>query len=453
MTTIGDDLRRTVRGRVLTPGDEGSETARLPWARSMNQRVRAVVEVEDATDAAAVIRSARLAGLSVAPQPSGHGASAELDGTILIHTARLRGLEIRPDERLARVEAGVQWGEVLAASSKHALAGLAASSPAVSATGYSLGGGLSWFSRRYGYAANRVRALDVVDAEGARNRVTADADADLFWALRGGGGDFALVTAIEFDLFPAPQLYGGRVLWPVARAEEVLSAFRDISAAAPQELTVWFVLLRFPPLPELPGPLRGRSAVAIDAAYLGDPAEGRALLHRLERIPDVILDTRAALPVDALGSVSTEPAEPGPALWRSEVLTRLDDAAATTLLSAAIESGTVDPLVRVEVRHLGGALRVRAENEGACGHLAEPYLLVMVGDVVSPEVGEAVKERHAAISRALTPYATGRKPFNYLGYGEKAASAFPCEVLARLRDIKRRRDPDGVFRSNHPVLA
>jgi FAD/FMN-containing dehydrogenase len=234
------------------PGDEGFETARLPWNRSVDQRVCAVVELEDAADAAAVVRCARLAGLSLATQPSGHGASTELDGAILVRTAQLRGLEIRPDERLARIEAGVQWGQVLAASSKHALTGLAGSSPVVNATGFCLGGGLSWFGRRYGYAANNVRALDVVDADGARSRVTADSDPDLFWALRGGGGDFALVTAIEFGLFPAPQLYGGRVLWQAARAEEVLSAFRDITADAPEELSLWFQHLQFPPFPELP---------------------------------------------------------------------------------------------------------------------------------------------------------------------------------------------------------
>jgi hypothetical protein len=193
--------------------------------------------------------------------------------------------------------------------------------------------------------------------------------------------------------------------------------------------------------------------VAIDSAYLGDPVEGRALLHRLEQIPGVILDTRGALPVDALGSICAEPTEPGPAPWRSEVLTELDDDAATTLLSAATATGTIAPLVWVEVRHLGGALSLPAENMGACGHITEPYLLVMIGDVVSPEIGETIKERHAAISQTMAPYTTGRKPFTYLGYGEKAASAFPGDVLARLRDIKRRRDPNGVFRSNNPVLA
>ncbi len=453
MTTIGIDLRRTVRGRVLVPGDDGFETARLPWNRSVDQRVRAVVDVEDAADAAAVVSYAKLAGLSVAAQPSGHGASAALDGVILVRTGRMRDVEIRPEDRLARVEAGVQWGEVLTASGKHGLTGLAGSSLVVSVTGYSLGGGLSWFGRRYGYAANSIRAFDVVDADGARSRVTADSDPDLFWALRGGGGDFALVTAMDFDLYPAAELYGGRILWPAAQAEQVLSAFREITADAPEELSLWFALMQFPPLPQLPEPLRGLSAVSIDVAFLGDCAAGQALLRRFDRIPGVILDTRAPLPVAELGRICAEPTDPGATLFRGQLLTHLDDAVAGTLLSAAAGAGSVAPLVSVQVRHLGGALSRPAADAGACGHIAEPYLLGMLGVVFSPEITEAVQERQAAISQALVPYTTGRKPFTYLGYGEKAASAFSGDTLSRLRDIKRRRDPNGVFRSNNPVLG
>ncbi|MCT9932950.1 FAD-binding oxidoreductase [Planotetraspora sp. A-T 1434] len=449
MTAIGNDLRRAVRGEVLAPGDDDFETARLPWNRSVDQRVRAVVTVEDAADAAAVVGYARLAGLSVATQPSGHGATTELDGTILLRTGRMRGVEITPERRLARVEAGARWGEILVASGKHGLTGLAGSSPVVSATGFTLGGGLSWFSRRYGFAADGVRAFDVIDAEGAPARVTAESDPDLFWALRGGGGDFALVTAMEFDLHPAPALYGGRLVWPAARAAEVLAVFREVTAAAPEELAVWFSLLRFPPFPQVPEPLRGLSAVAVDVAFLGETREGRDLLRGFERIPGAVLDTRAALPIEALGTICAEPTEPGAGLLRSELLTGLDDMVTGDLMAAA---GDIAPLVSVQVRHLGGALSRTGPGSGACGHVAEPYLLALLGIMISPEAGEAVKERQAAISRALVPHTTGRKPFTCLGYGEKAASAFPGDVLARLRDIKRRRDPNGLFRSNYPVL-
>ncbi len=448
--TIGADLRRTVRGQVLLPGDEAFETARLPWNRAVDQRVRAVVEIEDAADAAAVVRYAKLAGLGVAAQPSGHGASPHLDGTILVRTRRLRGTDVQAGERVARVEAGVRWEELLVAAGKHGLTGLPGSSPVVSVTGYTLGGGVSWFGRRYGLAANDVRALEVIDADGVTLRVTAEADPDLFWALRGGGGDFALVTALELDLHPAPLLYGGRMLWPVDRAAEVMDAFREVTAAAPEELAVWFTMLGFPPLPEVPEPLRGLTAVAVDTAFLGVEEEGRALLRRLEAVPGVIGDTRAALPPEAVGDICAEPTEPLPALSRGELLTGLDDAVAGDLIAAV---GDVAPLVSVQVRHLGGALSRPAESGGACGHIAEPYLLGMVGPIPTPESARAVAARLTEIGRAMTPHTTGRKPFTFLDEEEQAASAFPAEVLARLRDIKRRRDPAGVFRSNHPVLG
>lgn len=445
-------LRRAVRGEVLVPGDAGFEAAGLPWNRGVDQRVRAVVEVEDAADAAALVAYAASVGLGVAVQPTGHGASSGLDGQILVRTGRMCGVEIRPQERLARVEAGAKWGEVLAAAAKHGLTGLAGSSPVVCATGFTLGGGLSWFGRVHGLAANSVRALDIVDASGARARVTADSDPELFWALRGGGGDFAMVTAMEIDLYPAPSLYGGRCLWPISRAEEVMSAFREITAEAPDELSLWFTLFQFPPLEELPPPLRGMAAVAVDVAFLGEPATGQALTRPLERIAGSILDTRGPLPVDELGTICAEPTEPMPMMYSAQLLAEFGDEAAATLLSAAGRE-TVGPLLFVQVRHLGGAFGRATPTEGACGHIAEPYVLGMLGVPATPELATAVKERQAAVSEAMAPYASGRKPFTFLGEEERAAAAFPEDELARLRDIKRRRDPGGVFRSNFPVLA
>ncbi|GGO07346.1 oxidoreductase [Microbispora rosea subsp. aerata] len=448
---LGANLRRVARGRVLVRGDEGFDESRLSWDPAVDQRVAAVVEARDAHDVAAVVGYAGLAGLRVATQATGHAPAAFHDA-ILLRTTALRGLTVRPGERVARAEAGVSWGEVLTAAGEHGLTPLAGSTGVVSATGFTLGGGLSWFGRKHGFAADGVRAFEVVDASGEQATVTADSDPELFWALRGGGGDFAVVTAMEFDLHPAPVLYGGRILWPAKRAAEVLAAFRATTAEAPEELTVWFHILQFPPLPELPEPLRGLSAVAIDATYLGDPDEARALLHRFDRIPEPVFDTRGRMPVANLADICAEPTDPTPSLLRSELLTGLDEATAAAMLAAA-GSGTVAPLAYVQIRHLGGALARMDEKGGACGRIAEPYLLSMLGVPAAPGMEEAIRQRQSAVADAVAAVTTGRKPFTFLGHGEPAASAFPIETLARLREVKRRRDPQGVILGNHPVLG
>ncbi|GAB3989043.1 FAD-binding oxidoreductase [Actinoallomurus acanthiterrae] len=432
---IRNELHKVLRGKVLAAGDEGFDAARRPWNLAVEQPVRAVVEAADADDVAALVRYARLAGLTVATQPSGHGATGNTGEVILLRTTRLDGLDIDPGARIARVGAGVTWGSVLKAASPYGLTGLAGSSPVVTITGYTLGGGLSWFGREHGFASSSVRAFEVVDATGTRTRVTAATDPDLFWALRGGGGDFAVVTAIEFALHPAPVLYGGRMLWPADQAPAVLDAYREITGAAPDELTVWYDLLRFPGAAPL---------VAVDATFLGDGGDAEALLRPLDKISGRLSDSRGLLPVADLGSITAEPTDPGPGRSRAELLTGLTDEVAAALLERPI-----DPLLSVQLRHLGGALA--RPSDTAAGHLDEPYALYLFG--VPGQNGDAVRDRQHHIAEALTAYTTGRKPFTMLAPGERAASAFTPQTLARLRALKRDRDPQGTFRSNFPVLG
>ncbi|AWS43362.1 FAD-binding oxidoreductase [Streptosporangium sp. 'caverna'] len=432
-----DDLRSVLRGRVLAPGDDGFDQARRPWNLAVEQPVGAVVDAADAADVAALVRYARNAGLRVSAQPSGHGATGDVAGVILLRTAGLNELRVDSSTRVARVGAGVRWGQVQAVAGAHGLTGLPGSSPVVSVAGYTLGGGLSWFGRKYGWAADSVRAFEVVDADGARARVTADSDAELFWALRGGGGDFALVTAIEFDLHPAPALYGGRMLWPADRAAEVLEAYRAITTTAPDELTVWFDLLKFPGAEPL---------VAVDTTYLGDAAAGRSLLRPLQHIDQLISDSRDTMPIAELGSITAEPTAPGPGLSHGELLTGLDDIVAKTLLAAPIE-----PLLSVQIRHLAGALA--RPSDSPHGPLTEPYALYLFGVPANPHITTALRTRQQELARALAPNISGRKPYTYLSPGETVATAFTPAALARLQDIKRRRDPRNVLRSNFPVLA
>ncbi|GAA2068872.1 FAD-binding oxidoreductase [Streptomyces albiaxialis] len=441
--SLGDALRAAVRGPVVVRGDDGFDDARRPWNLAVDQPVAAVVEPLDADDAAAAVRFAARTGHPLLPQPSGHGASGDAADALLLRTHRMDDVTLDPVRRTARVGAGAKWGQVLTAADPYGLTGLAGSSPVVSVAGYALGGGLSWFGRAHGFAAHSVRALDVVDATGTARHVTAESDPELFWALRGGGGDHALVTALEIDLVPAPELYGGALLWPGAAAPDVLGAYREVTAAAPDALTVWFSLVHFP---------GAEPMTAVHATYLGPPEEGAALLRPFERAGGTLTDSRGALSPARLGSVTAEPTAPQSGLSSAELLTELTDEAAEALLARPIE-----PLLNVQLRHLGGALaRPPADagtEAGACGVLTEPYLLSTYGRVPDPGAAAGVRERQAELARDLRPYLTGRKPYTYLSPGESAAAAFPAPALARLRALKRERDPRGVFRANAPVLG
>ncbi|MFI0484941.1 FAD-binding oxidoreductase [Actinomadura sp. 9N215] len=430
---IGSDLRGAVKGRVLERGDDGFDAARKPWNLAVEQPVAAVVQAEDAEDVAALVRYARRSGLTVTAQANGHDASGDVEGVILLRTNRLDGVQVHERERRAQVGAGVNWGQVLAKAGPANLTALPGSSPVVNVTGYMLGGGLSWFGRRYGWAADSVRAFDIVDADGDRTRVSDTSDPELFWGLRGGGGDFALVTSLEFDLHPASSVYGGRVIWPGARSAEVFDVFRTMTEQAPPELTIWFNRFQFPGAPPMAG---------LDLTYLGDPREGAALVRRIDTVDGVISDNRGVVAMADLGEITDEPTTPTPAMTRAELLTDPDEALATE---------PIDSLIAVQVRHLGGALAEPGHGPG--GALAEPYLLQMIGLGADPELAHAARTRQAQIADRLGATASGRKPYTLLAPGETAADAFPEPALARLRELKRSRDPHGVFRANHSVLT
>ena len=432
-----DDLRGMLRGRVLVAGEEGFDGASRAWNLAVEQPVAAVVEAADADDVSALVRHARRSGLTVAVQPTGHGASGAVEGVVLLRTGALDGVEVDPVRRIARVGAGVSWGRVQEAAAAHGLTGLPGSSPVVGVTGYTLGGGLSWFGRRHGWAADSVRAFEVVDAEGERARVDAVSDPDLFWALRGGGGDFAVVTAMEFDLYPAPELYGGRVVWAASEASRVLEVFSEVTAGAPEELTVWANLQHIPGL---------EPTVSVDVTFLGGEEAARKLLRPLEAVGAPLRDGRGVLALTALGSITAEPTDPSPGMSRAELLTGLGGDAVRALLAEPLA-----PLLGVQVRHLGGALA--GESGTPFGALEEPFYLYALGVPFSPQAGAEIRERLDRLVAGLGANVSGRKPLTALAPGESVRDAFGPGALQRLRRIKRERDPHGVVRSNYPVAG
>lgn len=436
MSTTLEHLTTSVRGRVWRPGDEGFDAARRPWNLAVDQEVAAVVEAADADDVAALVRYAAQAGLRVATQPTGHGATGRTSGSVLLRTGRLDAVAVDPSDRRARVGAGVRSGDLQRAAAAHGLTALPGSSPVVSVAGVVLGGGLSWFSRAFGWAADSVLSFEVVDAGGTARTVDTDSDPDLFWALRGGGGDFAVVTAIDLRLHPAPTVFGGRVLWAGEHRAAVAAAFAELTRDAPPELTLWLSLLDIP----APGP--GRLA-AIDLTFLGPETEGRALTAAIDRLPTPLSDGRRTMSAAELGEITAEPTDPSPGKQRAELLTRLDDAALDALVV-----GATAPLMLVQLRHLGGALGRPTDTPH--GPLEEPYAVYSIGVPKDRAEAEAIAERQAALAVQLP--ASGRKPLTFLGSTEVLADALPAVSVDRLRRIKDAVDPGHVFRANHSVL-
>ncbi|ULN50751.1 FAD-binding protein [Mycolicibacterium goodii] len=428
-------LRRRLRGTVLLPGDAGFEDARKPWTLTIDQAVRAVVDVADVGDASALVGYARETGTSLSIQPTGHSATPAANGSILVRTRHLDEVRVDPERKIARVGAGVSWTQLHSLVAQGGLLALAGSAPGVGITGYTLGGGLSWFSRRYGWAAQSVRAIEGICADGARFRATTDSEPDLFWALRGGGGDYGLVTAIEFDLYPAPNMCGGSLRWPARHAPAVLAAFRETTNTAPEELAVWFNQSHFPGAPPLTG---------IDVMYLGEPAAARALLKPFAGIANRISDTLRPLRFDEIGTITNEPTAPGGGRQRATLL--------TTLTDDVIESFTavsMTPLINIQIRHLGGALG--RPSDTAAGPIKEPYLANLVGRGDTQTAVEAMQSRVATYLELLKPINSGRTPFTLLAPEQTAAQALPNDSISRLQTIKERRDPQRVFRSNYPV--
>ena len=327
---------------------------------------------------------------------------------------------------------------------------LCGSNPDVTVVGLTLGGGVSWFTRKHGFTANSVVSFDVVDATGELQHVTRSSDPDLFWALRGGGGDFAVVVRMELALFEAPAMYGGQLLWPVEHAGVVLRAFRDLALVAPRELSLWAHVMHFPPIPDVPEPLRGQSFVTVAATYLGEPKMAEILLWSLRDAAPVAIDMMRPITPGELASVAAEPTEPMPALEHSLLLTGFDDDAIDALV-AAVGDPARCPLMMTQVRGLGGAFAEEVAAGGAVRPVSEPFQLFTMGVPAVPELAAAIPHGFAAVDAALAHVTAEHRMPNFTAAEQSDENGYDAERLARLRGIKRQRDPQGVVRSNKPV--
>jgi FAD/FMN-containing dehydrogenase len=448
-----DAVNGNFAGTVVSPGEENWDQARAAWNLAADQNPAAVAYPESADDVVAAVNFARANGLGVAAQGTGHGAGSRgpLDGSILLKTERMKAIEIDADDGVGRYEAGVLWMEANPAAGEHGLANFSGSAPDVGIVGYTTGGGFGWLARRYGLACNNVRAIELVTADGEQRRVDADHNADLFWAVRGGGGSFGVVTAIEFDLAELPEVFAGSVIYPAGeRSREIISRYFEWAPALPDDVTSIARFLQLPSLPQVPEPLREKPLITLGACYAGPESEGVELIQPIRELGEPVMDTFQTMPPSGLSAVHMEPDEPVPGVVYTASLREAPQEAIDSFIeTAGPESGS--PLLAAEIRQCGGALGESREGAGALSHLDAEYVFCGIGLPMSPEMGEAINRQLDAVCEALEPWSTESCYLNFADRPTDIEAIFAPETLERLRDVKRRYDPDGLISGNHNI--
>jgi FAD/FMN-containing dehydrogenase len=372
-----------------------------------------------------------------------------LDSVVLLRTDGLTAVRVDPPMRRATADGGALWASVVEPAAAAGLVGLHGSSPGVGVVGYSVGGGIGWYARQYGLQCNSVTAVELVLADGSMVRADADHEPDLFWAVRGGGGSFGVVTRVEFELYPAPSAIAGVLMWDWQHAERVLERWLDWTHSAPETATTSLRIMQIPPLPQIPEPIRGRQLVVFDGALLVDDDEAERLLAPLRELgPE--LDTYGRVPPPAVAEMHMDPKDPSPGVSGSTIADRFPAEAAAAFL-AAVGPDSDSKLVSAELRQLGGALSRAPEGAGALPTLDGEISVTSVGIAMSPETAAKSTADATRLRQAIGPFSAGLGYLNFADGPMDVSTAFSPETWQRLRTIKGRVDPDGRIIANHPV--
>ncbi|WP_083933928.1 DUF742 domain-containing protein [Sciscionella marina] len=444
-------LREGISGPVFEPGDEGFAVEQAGSFGAPAHRPLAVVGARTSDDVRSAVEFAAEHGLPVAVQSTGHGNLSNTDGALLISTRRMRRLEIDRRQRSVKVAAGVIWRDVIDEAAPYRLAPVCGSAPSVGVIGYTLGGGLSPLGRTYGFSADYVRKIEVVTADGYRRLVDGDHEPDLFWAMRGGKGNFGVVTAMEFGLVDEPELYGGGLYYDGKDAEAVLRSYVRWAPLLPATMTTSIALLGSTAGLQLPGASAACPLVHLRIAHIGTVEQGSALLTPMRSVATPLLDTVAQRPFTSIAEVHEDPTTPIAADKRGGVLTELTDDTVSALLTTMNTSAK--PVLFVELRQLGGAFHRYGSDIGSVGHRDAAYSVYVVSAPI--DAGSSVSGS-TRLLEAIAPWAAGGVPVNFLGSANAPADvarAWDADTHHRLIGIKQAWDPDNMFRFGYPLIA
>lgn len=447
-----DALRQRLRGEVLVPGDEAYELSRAVWNARFDRRPALVARCAQAGDVAACVAFAREHGLALAVKAGGHdfAGNSTCDGGLLVDLSAMDEVRVDPDARVARVGSGARWADVDRATQAFGLATPGATVSTVGVAGFTLGGGVGHLGRRFGLACDNLLAAEVVTADARHVRASADENPDLFWAIRGGGGNFGVVTAFEFRLHPlGPEVVAGQLVYRFEDAAAVLRHYRDFMAGAPDALQCWAFLMRLPPLDVFPREAHGQPALDLVVCHAGGIADALADLAPLRAFGEPLLDAVATQPYCALQQ-AFDAGMPGGRRWysRAHYLPGLGDDAIDTLLRHA--EALPGDFSTVYLGAEGGAIGRAADDANAFPHRDAAFSLHVFPGWTDPTLDTDVMRWARALHRAMTPHASGGVYVNMLADDEadRVGAAYGGH-FERLLQVKRRWDPDNLFRGNH----
>ncbi|GGO63445.1 FAD-binding oxidoreductase [Nonomuraea cavernae] len=437
ITDAAGHLRGAFDGNLHLPGDERYDAERLAWNRALDPHPALVAEAAHVRDVRAAVMTAREHGLPFAVQATGHGTHVPADGGLLLKTSRLAAVHVDPERRTARAEPGALWSDVIAAAAPYGLAPLSGT-PAIGVTGYTLGGGTGWLSRLHGYAADNLLRAELVTAGGETVTAGPAQHPELFWALRGGGGNFGVVTALEFRLHPVAEVYAGMTLHSVDRAAATLARYREWAPAEPDELNTSVILMR------TPGP--DGWALAVRACHAGPADEGRRLLAPLLEAAGPV--TAGGFATMTFGEAATAFGGPAPqpmaVRQHLELLHQVPDDVIETVLAV-----TGSPIAAVELRHWGGAMARPAPDAGPVGHRDVPYSVIATAMPDGP--GDPALSSLRDLAAGLRPHATGGSFLNFLTDTARTRDAYTVADHERLTEVKRAWDPGNLFGRTHNI--
>lgn len=446
------ELRGRFRGELLRGGDPGYDAARSVWNGMIDHRPALIARCTGTADVVAAVNFGRERGMRISVRSGGHGVGGQsvADGGLMIDLSRMRAVLVDPEAQIARVQGGALFGDLDHETQAH---GLAVTGGHVSHTGiggFATGGGVGWLARKYGLTSDNLLSAEVVTADGRIVTASEDENADLFWGIRGGGGNFGIVTTFTFRLHPlGTMVVGGLALWPLDRAREVLEFFRDYVDRMPNDLSLVAVLITAPPLPFVPPELQGKPVVGIAACYAGDLDEGMRAVAPIKALAPAV-DLLGPIPYVVQQTLIDEPNAPGQRYYvKTEYLDALPDGAIDTLLAHA--ASMTSPHTQITFQHYGGgAIAQRSEGETAYRHRDAKFIFFAITAWHSADEDDTHIAWTRQFGTAMKPFARGDAYVNFLGAddADRVKAAYPAESYDRLVALKAKYDPENLFRLN-----